>query len=90
MAIINFPYNKTMPKEFTCVLCRRIMPLSDATIGPLKAGGEASLLCNDHLWDGPEFIDSLADYMAGERQRLLDAKDHDLMQLGAPHVRTLH
>lgn len=91
MSIVNFPYNKPAPEEITCVICRRRILPSDATIGPTNAKGEASLLCNGHLWDGLEFINELADYVADERRKFFKANDHNLMQFGiSPHVRTLY
>ncbi len=91
MGVIDFPYNKPMPEEITCVLCKRVIRPADATIGPLNAQGEVSLLCNGHLWDGLRFIDELADYIAGERRKFFYANDHNLMQLGVlPDVRTLY
>jgi hypothetical protein len=91
MSVTSFPYNKPIPKEIECVLCRRKILPSDATIGPLSASGELSLLCNGHLWDGRKLIDDLADYMAGERRRFFRDNDHNLMQFGAPpHARTLY
>ncbi len=82
MGLVDFPYNKPIPEEITCVLCeRRILP-SNATIGPLNAEGEVSLLCNGHLWDDLKFIDELADYLAGERHKFFHANSHNLMQFG--------
>lgn len=91
MSVANFPYNKPMPKEIDCVLCGRIISPSEATIGPMNAEGEVSLLCNGHLWDDLKFIDELADYVADERRKFFRANDHNLMQFGvSPHVRPLH
>lgn len=91
MSVTNFPYNKLVPEEITCPLCgRRILP-SDATIGPINAEGEPSLLCNGHLWDGLEFIDELADYIADERRKFFHTNDQNLTQFGvSPHARTLY
>ena len=87
MSVTNFPYNKPLPKEITCVLCKRKIPPSQATIGPVNAKGEVSLLCNGHLWDDFKFIDGLADYMASERRRFFYANSHNLTQFGAtPNV----
>jgi hypothetical protein len=91
MGLVDFPYNKPIPEEIICVLCGRKILSADATIGPLNAEGEVSLLCNGHLWDDLKFIDELADYMAEERRKFFYAKDHNLMQFGAlPDVRTLY
>ena len=91
MSVINFPYNKQMPEQVTCELCTRVIPISEATLGPINAEGEVSLLCGGHLWDGRKFIDELADFMAGERRKFFRVNDHNLIQFGAlPHVRTLH
>jgi hypothetical protein len=91
MSVINFPYNKPMPKEVTCVLCKRSIPISEATIGPINAKGEMSLLCNGHLWDDLKLIDELADYIAEERRKFFQANGHNLTQFGViPHVRTLY
>lgn len=91
MGVINFPYNKPVPKDTACVLCKRRITLSEATIGPTNAKGEPSLLCNGHLWDDLKFIDELADYVAHQRREFLHTNGHNLMQFGvAPHVRTLY
>lgn len=90
MSVIKFPYNKPMPEKVSCMLCRRKISLFEVTIGPINAEGEVSMLCNGHLWDGRKFIDELADYMAGERRRFFQVNDHNLIQFGASHVRTLH
>lgn len=82
MNVIDFPYNKPRPARVTCVLCGRIIPISNATIGPLNAKGEVSLLCNGHLWDDLKFIDMLADYMAEERRKFFSTHKHNLMQFG--------
>jgi hypothetical protein len=71
-----------MPRTVICVLCKREILLSEATIGPRNASGGVSLLCDGHLWDGRKFIDELADYIAGERRKFFDANDHNLMQFG--------
>lgn len=91
MSVTKFPYNKPLPKEITCVLCERKISLTDATLGPLNAKGEVSLLCNGHLWDDFKFIDELADYIADQRQKFFYANHHNLMQFGAsPHARPLY
>ena len=82
MNVIDFPYNRPKPAHVTCVLCGRNIPISSATIGPLNAKGEVSLLCNGHLWDDLKFIDMLADYMAEERRKFFFAHKHNLMQFG--------
>lgn len=83
MGIIKFPQNEALPAEITCVLCsRKILP-SDATIGPIDANGEPSMLCNGHLWDDLRFIDMLADYLAGERHKFTHANSYVLKQFGA-------
>lgn len=79
-----------MPEEVSCTLCGRKISLLEATLGPISAEGEVSLLCGGHLWDGRNFIDELADYMAGERRKFFQINDHSLTQFGMPHVRTLH
>ncbi len=83
MGVIDFPYNKPKPKYVKCVLCERTIPTSDATIGPLNAAGEVSLLCNGHLWDDLKFIDEVADYLAEERRKFFYTNHHNLMQFGA-------
>jgi hypothetical protein len=91
MSIIHFPYNQPLPKEVPCVFCKRIISMSELTIGPLNAQGKVSLLCNGHLWDGLKFIDELADYVADERRKLLYANGDNLMQFGGtPDVHTLY
>jgi len=82
MSVINFPYNKLKPDYVVCALCGQTIPLSDATIGPLNATGEVSLLCNGHLWDGPKFINDLADYLAKERDKFLVGNGYSLKQFG--------
>jgi len=82
MNVIDFPYNKPTPARIACVLCGRNIPISNATIGPLNAKGEVSLLCNGHLWDELKFIDMLADYMAEERRKFFVTNKHNLMQFG--------
>lgn len=82
MGVIDFPYNKPIPKQIECVLCGRCVSLADATIGPLNAAGEISLLCNGHLWDDLKFIDELADYLAEQRRKFFYANAHNLVQFG--------
>lgn len=87
MGVTNFPYKKPLPKEITCAMCKRKIPPSQATIGPINAEGRVSLLCNGHLWDDLNFIDEFADYMANERRRFFYANGHNLTQFGAtPNV----
>ncbi len=48
-------------------------------------------MCNGHLWDGLQFIDQHADYVANERWKFFRANDHNLMQFGGPlDARTLY
>jgi hypothetical protein len=82
MGVIDFPYNKPKPEYVNCVLCERTITMPDATIGPLNAEGEVSLLCNGHLWDDLKFIDEVADYLAEERRKFFYANSHNLMQFG--------
>lgn len=91
MGVVDFPYNKPLPEEITCALCKRMILPADATIGPLNSEGEVSLLCNGHLWDDLKFIDELADYLADERRKFFYANHQNLIQFGAlPDVRTLY
>ena len=71
-----------MPERVSCILCERSIELSDATLGPVNAEGEISLLCNGHLWDDLKFINGLADYIADERRKFLQLNGHTLMQFG--------
>jgi hypothetical protein len=90
MSIISFPHNKPLPKKIICALCKRQIPMADATIGPTCATGVVSLFCNGHLWEDRKFIDELADYTASKRQELTNANGHNLMQHEVRHVRTLY
>ncbi len=82
MSVIKFPYNKPKPERIICALCGRPITLADATIGPLNAKGEVTLLCNGHLWDGLKLINDLADYLAEERLKFFSTNNYSLRQFG--------
>lgn len=90
MSIVSFPYNKLLPEKVICDLCKRDVPIEDATIGPINARGAISLLCNGHLWEDRKFVDELADYTAGEQQKLFGSNGHNLTRHEVKHVRTLY
>jgi hypothetical protein len=91
MSVTSFPYHKPTPTRAICALCKRSISLSEATVGPINAEGEVTLICNEHLREGRKFIDDLADFVAGERRKFFHTNDHNLMQFGvSPHVRSLH
>ena len=83
MSIIKLPNNESLPAEIMCVLCSRRISPADATIGPTDASGEPSMICNGHLWDDLKFIDMLADYLAGERNKFVRINNHASKRFGA-------
>lgn len=82
MSILQFPQNTARPDTITCVLCGRTIGAEQATVGPVDAGGVATLLCGGHLWDGLSFINRLADYTAAERDRYFRNNIDDIIRFG--------
>jgi hypothetical protein len=82
MSILKFPNNTAMPDKTSCALCARRISLEEATIGPISADGGVTLMCSGHLWDGLNFIDRLADYMAEEREKYFRANGNNVMRFG--------
>lgn len=82
MPVIQLADFETLPAQIVCSLCGRQTHLQDATIGPVNAEGCVTLICNGHLWDGRNFINQLADYMAKERAEFLRNNGHNMMRFG--------
>lgn len=82
MSILKLPSDDTVPAEVICALCDRRITPDCATLGPINAEGNITILCAGHLWDGLNFIDRLADYMAEEREKYFRNNGNNVMRFG--------
>ena len=61
--------------DTVCSICGNLEQRSSMAAGPYNADGDLTFICNEHLRNSHQLINSLADYMTEERLQLIHHKE---------------
>jgi len=70
MAIVGWPNDVKTNWFVSCVTCKRVIPLSEASAGLVDRAGEQAFACNAHFWNSALLILGWIDFSIAQGREI--------------------